>query len=267
MFDNRTLINKVGLAPLQTKWDRLRGQGRNHFALRVNDRLLGYCYIRKNACSSFKRMFLDLSPAQADRRPDERPIDFMRRHHVMHEADFDQCDHLIVVYRDPVERIMSMFRNKFIAVNGAEDIHRNFVALEGREPVNASFRYFVERYLQRDFKRLDRHVQPQSVHLRRAVYTDVIPVKGLYDHMINVVGPELAGQYFKRPVNRTSDVKLVDFPGAADMPIRDIRQEYAVHGHMPDDASLLSLSLRQTLEQRYAVDYAMIADFKGRRSK
>ena len=259
MFDNRTLINRVGMPGLQKRLDDYRGQGRNHFSLRVGDRLIGYCYIRKNACSSFKRMFLDLSPSENERKSGERPIDFMRRHHVMSDRDFEKCDRIVFVYRDPVERIMSMFRNKFIAVKGAEDIQRNFERLEKQSADDVTFRNFVESYLQRDFGKLDRHIQPQSVHLRRAVYSDVIHVEHLYDRMKDVVGSEVADKYFQRPVNRTSDIELRNVTNASDIPIRQIRQIFSEDGYMPDNDSFLPSDLRASLNARYATDYAMIA--------
>ena len=262
MFDNRTLINKVGLSGLQKRLDDYRGQGRQHFAINVGDQRLGYCYIRKNACSSFKRMFLDLAPAKYERRADERPIDFMRRHHLMTESDLAQCDRLVLVYRDPVQRIMSMFRNKFIAVNGAVDIHRNFERLEERRADEITFRYFVERYLQRDFHQVDRHVQPQSVHMRRAVYTDVIPVKKLHEGMTEVLGPEIADRYFQRPVNRTSDIELRHVAGASELPLAHVRQVFEEQGFMPDNESFLPADLKGRLKARYASDYGMIERFR-----
>lgn len=263
MFDNRTPIVKVGLPGLQKRLDDARGLGRNHFALQVGDLMLGYCYIRKNACSSFKKMFLDLSPPENERREKDRPIDFMRRHHRMAEADLAKCDHLIFVYRDPKQRVLSMFRNKFIANVGAEDIHRHYQRLEKRDAEDTNFRDFVESYLHKSFKTLDRHVQPQKMHLRRAVYTDVIPMEHLHAHMTGVLGAELAGKYFQQPVNRTSDIALRPIEDAAERPIKDIRQIFRDQNYMPDDASLLPADLDATLTARYAMDYDIIRQVSG----
>jgi len=266
VLDNRTIATKTGLFGLQRRLDDLRGQGRNHFHVTVQGKRLGYCYIRKNACSSFKKMFLDFSPAENQRIPNERPIDFMRRHHRMTDQDFGRCDHMILIYRDPVRRVMSMFRNKFIAQNGAIDIQRSFEKLEGCSAEQKSFRYFVESYLQRDFKQLDRHVLPQSVHLRPTVYTDVFPVEKLHEGMTQVLGADLADKYFQRPVNSTSDVQLSDLEGAADMPIADIRRIYAQEGYMPTTDSLLTADLKAKLIARYASDYDVIDRVKTNQS-
>lgn len=258
MIDNRTLITKAGLPRIQKKIDDLRGLGRNHFALDVRGKRLGYCYVRKNACSSFKKMFLDLSLHSADYHHDERPIDFMRRHHRMNEKDFAHCDHIIFVYRDPIKRTLSMFRNKFIACTGATDIHANFTKLEGIDPAEVSFRYFVEHYLLRRFSQLDRHVSPQSVHLRRAIYTDVIDVSELHKRMCDILGNDIGDTYFRRPVNQTSHVQDVHLDGAADMSIGELRQLYADNETMPDDASFLVPDLRDKIKARYFADYDVI---------
>jgi hypothetical protein len=258
MIDNRTLITKAGLPRVQKKIDDLRGLGRNHFFLDVGGKRLGYCYVRKNACSSFKKMFLDLSPQRADLRPDERPIDFMRRHHRMSEQDFAGCDHVIFVYRDPIQRTMSMFRNKFIACTGATDIDANFTKLEGIDPAETTFRYFVESYLQRSFANLDRHVLPQSIHLRRTIYTDFIEAPDLHTHMCRILGKGIGDTYFQRPVNQTSHVRHVQLDGAADMPIGDIRRIYADTDTMPEDASFLVSDLRDKVKARYFSDYDVI---------
>lgn len=258
MIDNRTLITKAGFLRIQKKIDDLRGLGRNHFALDVGGKRMGYCYVRKNACSSFKKMFLDKSPHRADHHPDERPIDFMRQHHRMNDKEFADCDHIIFVYRDPIKRTLSMFRNKFIACTGATDIHANFMQLEGFDPAHVSFRYFVEHYMQRRFSQLDRHVLPQSVHLRRAIYTDFIDIPDLYPRMCDILGKDIGDTYFQRPVNQTSHVQHIQLDEAAEMPIGDLRQLFADTGSMPDDASFLEPDLRDKIKARYFADYDVI---------
>ena len=258
-LDNRTWLNRVRLSPVQKRLDDLRGIGRNHFMLRVGDMTLGYCYLRKNACSSFKQMFLDLSPAAEARETDARPIDFMRAHHRMRESDLARCDHMVIVYRDPVQRFMSMFRNKFIATKGATDILDNFTRLEGQPPDSASFRQVVTRYLQHDLARLDRHLQPQAIHLRRTIYTDVVAIDNLHARMTAILGAPIADRYFKRPVNRSSDISLRPVQGAADLPVSALRALYHDEGYSPDDDSFLAEDLRAALRDRYAADYEMIA--------
>lgn len=258
IFDNRTAIDKAGLGRLQRRFDAVRGIGRNHFGLEIGGRMIGYCYIRKNACSSFKKMFLDRSPQRALKRPDQRPIDFIREHHRLTPAALAACDRVVFAYRDPAERTLSMFRNKFIAQTGAADISASYARIAGQPPQDATFRSFTERYLGRRFARLDRHVLPQRLHLQRVCYTDAIPVQDLHAGMCRVIGQELADQYFLRPVNRTSDVPLRPVPDAAGRSVQELREIYARDGYMPDNASLLPAGVADRLRRLYAMDYDII---------
>ncbi|NDW01864.1 sulfotransferase family 2 domain-containing protein [Salipiger sp. PrR002] len=244
---------------LQRRLDVARGIGRNHFGLEIAGRKIGYCYVRKNGCSSFKKMFLECSPHRAELQAEERPIDFMRRHHRLKSADLRGCDHLIFVYRDPVQRTLSMFRNKFIARSGAEDIHQSFERTIGKPVERATFRDFVTGYLSRDFSTLDRHVLPQRTHLQRALYTDVLPVSEIYAGMCRILGPAVAARYFLRPANSTFHVPHREVSAAADRPIRDLVALHDQEGCMPDDASLLPDDLASQLRARYAMDYEIIA--------
>nr|WP_283254962.1 sulfotransferase family 2 domain-containing protein [Marivita sp. GX14005] len=258
MFDNRTAIDRVGLTGLQRRIDGVRGLGRNHFALEIEGRRIGYCYIRKNACSSFKKLFLDHSPHRSRIQQNERPIDFIRRFHRLPVEELFRCDDLIFVYRDPVARVLSMFRNKFIARNGATDILAGFRRITGRDPERASFQSFVEAYLGQDPGYLDRHVQPQRMHLQRVVYTHAIPIDGLHGAMSALLGAPLADRYFLKPVNRTSNATLVHLPGGAVRPVREWQNLFDLRAEMPDDASLLSDALVARLRRIYAMDYAML---------
>lgn len=258
MFDNRTALDRAGLGSLQQRLDALRDIGRNHFGLEIDGRMIGYCYIRKNACSSFKKMFLDCSPHRAQKHPDQRPIDFIRQYHRLAPGALAACDRVVFAYRDPAERTLSMFRNKFIAQTGATDISASYTRMTGQPPQEATFRSFTQAYLGHRFSRLDRHVLPQRMHLQRVRYTDAIPVQDLHAGMCRVIGPELADRYFLRPVNRTSDVPLRPMPDAADRPVRELREIYAREGCMPDNASLLPASVAARLRKRYAMDHEII---------
>ncbi|MCF6430610.1 sulfotransferase family 2 domain-containing protein [Leisingera sp. MMG026] len=258
MFDNRTAMDKAGLGRLQQRFDAVRGIGRNHFGLEIGGRMIGYCYIRKNACSSFKKMFIECSPHRALKRQDQHPIDFIRQYHRLAPGALAACDHLIFAYRDPSERTLSMFRNKFIAQTGASDISASYTRIAGQPPEAATFRSFIEGYLGRRFAQLDRHVLPQRMHLQRVCYTDAIPVQNLHAGMCRVIGPELADQYFLQPVNRTSDVPLQPVSDAADRPVQELREIYAREGCMPDNASLLPVGVAARLRKLYAMDYDII---------
>jgi len=58
-----------------------------------------------------------------------RPIDFMIEHHLMRSSDAAKCDRIVFVYRDPVKRLVSLFKNKFIMKDGHEDLFRRYESM------------------------------------------------------------------------------------------------------------------------------------------
>lgn len=262
-FDNRTFLDRSGFGLGQKMLDRLRRQGDLHFVCKIGDLTLGYCYIRKNACSSFKRMFLDMAPAVFDPRSGERRIDFMIRHHMMRSADAPTCDRIVFVYRDPVERIVSLFKNKFIMRDGHEDLFRSYADVMNEDPDKASFRRFVMDYLRSDFRSLDPHVLPQAWHLKRFRYTDAVPIDALHARMGLILGDMLANQYFAKPVNATASSKAA-LLGAVDFSAKDLARIFSEEHVMPRDVDLLDAALRTRLMTLYAVDVAMIRSIEAR---
>lgn len=257
-YDNRTVLDRSGLGLGQRVLDRVQQHGDLHLVCRVGDVKLGYCYIRKNACSSFKRLFLDMGDQTYDPTLWPRKIDYMITNQMMRSRDAADCDRIVFVYRDPVARTVSLFKNKFIMRDGHEDLFQGYEALAGEPPEETTFRHFVENYLRPDFRALDLHVLPQSWHLKRFHYSDAIPMENLHAHMTDVIGAELADKYFKRPVNATHQHHGTVVPGAADTQARDLARTYAEDGGMPADESFLEDDLIARIRQLYADDIRMI---------
>lgn len=257
-FDNRTALDRSGLRLPQRAVDRAMGWGRNHFVVEVGDVRIAYCYIRKNACTSFKRLFMDHPPKGAKAAAELRPIDFMRRHMLLEERARSDCDAAIFVYRDPVERILSLYRNKFIAREGNSDLFSHFHLLTGMDPGRASLRSFVERYFRKRFIKLDRHVLPQRLHLQRMVYTHPTPIGALHRTMSSILGAGLADEYFRAPENATRMRRTEAVSGAADLPAEALTRRFRASGALPSDDSLLDDDLRRGIERIYRMDVALI---------
>lgn len=202
-----------------------------HFQFRVRGRRIVYCRIRKNGCSSFQAFILGTSPHRTD---PERPsgFRFMRQHHaVATQSAIEGADCRILVYRDPVERIRSLYLNKFVQRKDATDILASYRAVTGRDPGNAGFEDFVLGYVARLGEvRLDPHVWPQSWHVTNALYDQVFPLSELHDRMCGIIGPRRADRFFLHRVNPSKAPPLE--VGAA---------------------------VRQRIEALYAEDFAMIA--------
>ncbi|WCR15567.1 sulfotransferase family 2 domain-containing protein [Paracoccus seriniphilus] len=203
-----------------------------------------YTYIRKNACSAFKRIINDKTGGSGisgmkDFRWDRKSINF---------------DCAIFVYRKPFERFVSAFSNKFIQRSGNRDIFENFAKLTGKDPSTATFRDFVD-YAELPFKDIDAHVWPQKSHLLDIEYTHAINIDKLSEVMSKEF-PSLS-RYFNNKVNKSmyrSD--LVDAKDLTDVPASEI-----------DHYSTVSFeAMRGPIERRYIQDIEMLKEISNNNS-
>lgn len=175
-----------------------------HFRFRLGDQHLAYCRIRKNACSAMQRLIIETSPHR--RKPGESRYAFIRRHHrTPGLASLKATDHRILIVRDPVDRLASLYANKFVERQGNLGLFESYRTVTGRDPRRAGLREFVIEYVSRmGDTPLDPHVWPQSWHLCPVVYDHVIFLRDLAKGMSELISPALAKQYFGDPVNPSS---------------------------------------------------------------
>src|SRR5688500_14430029 len=107
---------------------RLKSPLLGHLAIETTPRV-GYCYIRKNACSVFTRLILDLTPGKG-----EKDIRFLSRHHRLDYDDLAECAHVVFVIRDPFERLVSGFVQQVVnrALGPYPELEESVRALTGR---------------------------------------------------------------------------------------------------------------------------------------
>lgn len=180
----------------------------SHFKFAVNDKRFVYCRIRKNGCSAIQQFIVKTSPHRESDRGGG--FAFLRRHHaVRSKKALISADHRILVFRDPVDRIRSLFVNKFIQRRAFADIFKSFKAVTGMDPETVTFPDFVLNYVSRLGEvPLDPHVWPQHWHLCNIVYDLVFPLCDMSEKMAEIVGPELAKQYFQEKVNPSPEIEL-----------------------------------------------------------
>ena len=248
-FDNRNTLKGLRL--------RLTGRGGYpHYRFQVGGRRFLYCYVRKNACSAFKELILHCHGAQVP--PDVRPIDVMDD---VARADGAALrtgnDHVVMVYRDPVERIVSLYLNKMVQRVGAEDLLANYRQVTGTDPDGASFDDFVTGYLRPQFGDLDLHAVPQRWHMLPIVYTDVISIRHLDRAMNGLIGPDLARRYFGRPVNQTRAETHVEDPDAWDKPAGRLHDVWRKTGVLPRPGGFRTPPIESRLRSLYAADYEL----------
>ena len=246
----------------QRRWaalDRFRPSGRrlrSHFLFEVNGSTVAYCYIRKNACSAFKRMILDQAGYTGQWNG---AISYLTSNFAAPSVQAVRAARWrVFVYRDPFERMASLFRNKMIMQEGAGDFLNDFKRVTGFDPGDATFEQFVHFYLARGPH--DPHALSQAAHLLPVSYNICSTMDSLRDDMTQVVGDELAARYFVRPVNQSS-ASLFEEP-SFEVPVRVLRQRYAETGELPGSAALDSTEVRSAVLRLYRVDYSLASRYE-----
>ncbi|NJN74614.1 MAG: sulfotransferase family protein, partial [Limnothrix sp. RL_2_0] len=129
-FNNSNSISAISRRILK----RQQSIGSLHFKFYFEAKKIAYCYIRKNASSAFKNLILGLE------HPDiklngEHKLNYLIKHHKCVDIqDIQSADHRIFVYRDPVKRVVSLFKNKFICKEGRAGILDNYESLTSEDP-------------------------------------------------------------------------------------------------------------------------------------
>ena len=227
---------------------------KNHFKIEIGGNIISYCYIRKNACSAFKNFFSACSRFQ--NIPGEGTLQFMMRCHRATLEDVRHSDYIICVLRDPVARAISLFQNKFIQQCGNVDIFKNYELITGHDPVQASFREFVEIYLSKPLDSLDPHAHTQASHLMPVKYNAAIIIEELEKEMSNIVGEDISRSFFSKRRNATQIEGNSIFSSDEDLsciPAETIRQRGTPRG-----GQLCTPDLAATLREIYAEDCTII---------
>jgi hypothetical protein len=138
------------------------------FALRhlyVYPRLkIAYTYIPKNACTSFKRTFGHAQGWLADDAPNDHGMRL--DHWLTGIAVYPRSEERIVVIRDPFDRILSGYLNRFLMRDDAVSQHAMSTGLAdrvrpGATPLDVRFSDFVEYLACTPDHRLNEHWRPQ----------------------------------------------------------------------------------------------------------
>ena len=230
-----------------------------HFALDTTRGRLVYSYIRKNASSAFK-VYLSRHPGpwvalrrRLVRRNPHRLADIAHLR-VDRDGDLNGFDGGLFVYRDPLERMVSLYINKFVHSLAAGGAKASYRRITGKAPEEASFRDFLD-YLEAPFAELDVHCYPQKAHLLDIPYRHCLPLKQLEGGMAPLIGAGEAATFFGAPKNpsdrggREAEGFLGDIP-AGELRVRRLKLK---------PANLLDRDARAALERRFAQDVEMVA--------
>jgi hypothetical protein len=235
---------------------------RSAFALRhlyVYPRLgIAYTYIPKNACTSFKRT---LGRAQGSLAPDAASAHEMTfRHWSSGLARYFGTDERIVVVRDPFDRVLSGYLNRFLMHEDAAADHAMRTGLAetlgpGSVPGDVTFADFVEYLSRTPSRSLNEHWRPQSDFLVGS-YTRIIR----FEHLREDTG-FLADRGLSLDEARghsTSTMRQDLGPGWADRKARRLRRLRRHKGVLPTRENMYDERLHALVAERYAEDVELV---------
>lgn len=223
-----------------------------------------YTYIRKNASTSFKKLFKKMHPGLC---PGETPsLGCMAQHAAVRDMSYEEIDQAfankIFIYRDPVDRVFSVYKNKLIQQDGAEDLLRKLHTTIHREPGLLTFEDFVLEYvslLETDrWEEVDGHLYPQAWHLLPITYNKVISIDNLYTEMQALLPAELCNEVFQTPTNSTTKGSVLLENCDSDCPAVYFQKKYNENRALPSLEQVLTPTIKAKLRKIYAEDYQIV---------
>lgn len=183
------------------------GRGRRHLSFRLGGMRILYAYIRKNGSSTFRAVMND--------DPDVPGPTFAKAGY------FAQYDARIFVWRDPEERLLSLYRDQILDGHRADDLVARYWQVMGEPPST------FERFARFATTNADPHVVPQRHHLRPIRYTHAIELRVLHRTMVDIVGP-VAAEAFRVPRNVSNRQPVPVTPYARALIHRHYACDYAM---------------------------------------
>lgn len=238
-----------------------------HFRIEIGGETLAFCYIRKNASSAFKALFLALSPAGRRAARYASPMAFLRARHRAGPEGVAAAQRSLLVVRDPLDRLVSTYRNKFVQRRGHAGIFANYARVTGEDPEEATLADVVLRQAAAPCEELDPHLSPQVDHLLPLAYTDAVTLDRLPGLMSEILGGETANRFFRAPVNATRDFAGARLAEPWRRPSRELHDLFVRTGEMPAAADLVTPEIAAAAAALYRADVALVASVAARKTQ
>lgn len=231
---------------------------RSAFALRhlyVYPRLgIAYTYIPKNACTSFKRSFGKAQGWLTGDSPSAHEMTAARWGRGL--ASYPRADERIVVVRDPFDRLLSGYLNRFLMRHDAVAAHawRNGLA-EGLAPdatrFDVTFADFVEYLSRTPSRKLNEHWRPQSDFLIGS-YTRIVRFEHIAEDTAFLAE---RGVVLEQARGHATSANRRDLgPGWGHRRARRLRRLRRRRGFLPSRDSMYDDHLYALVADRYAAD-------------
>jgi hypothetical protein len=234
-----------------------------HFIIKINGVEYVYVYIRKNACSAWKKVFFAESEHQSEVNKSLGPLEFMNRFHRASTIDkVLAVEKRIVILRDPIVRVHSAFINQIVMrMDRQYSLHESIEEFIGKPIGRLTFADFVNNYLVKiDIDEIDGHFQPQSCTLLDIEYSHVWDLSNLYRNSIELFGAKFADRHFAKKVNSTARL-MKSSESAWNAKIREISKVFINKNMVPDISSLITPEIAERLRIFYKQDYQLLNEY------
>ncbi len=233
-----------------------------HFTTKIFGKTVAYSQISENACTSVQKFIANTSIKKNLRTNFPNDLEFLCAHHCCKDIEkIKKSDIKFFIYRDPIERLISIYKNKFITANRPQHLTETYLSVTGKDPRKASFEDFVSRYIWRHQQHIDPECIPQHLHLHPIIYSHAIELSGLRDAMSSIFCDNLANEYFSTRHTSTNAVRYVGL--YAGTPACYLRDNFFREGALPSDDSLKNDKTVSILRKIYRADFEMIEKIKS----
>lgn len=246
--------------PVESTAERFRAitgpRQKTHFRIDFGKRGVGYTYIRKNACSLFKKLILATSSsARSDPYRDNHPMKFMGEYHRIAEHSLAKLEQHVAVLRDPIERVVSGYLSRFVMLlNGRSILVDNVENALSRPADEVSFEIFVQEYLARQDGDVDVHLVPQYAYLAPITYSHVLSLETLYEDAVIAFGDRRADRFFAQRVNSTEKFRADNGFDASQQTAKELMERHRQTKKFPSKDNFLTPDLEEQLRKLYRYD-------------
>lgn len=226
-----------------------------------------YCYVAKNACSTFKFHFQRKKLSAANVAMSD--TDIRRQNHALASKhaisripdDLFKDHYVYFIARHPAARICSAFLDKFVQNDTLPPFVRQFMVKGGNGDNLAKWTFadFVHCIARANVESLNEHWMPQYLHLIEGVDYDFIPIESCAAHpRLRSLYGDLTGRigrhslrYFDtdKPMHRT--------------PASELRQIFKEQGRVPTWRSFIQPELEDDLKSVFGPDYDLYEQSKA----
>lgn len=226
----------------------------SHFVFPIEGVQFGYLYLRKNGCSTFRNL-MEMSA---------RENDLGSSHSVFKMPSlsaFSSSRYRLAILRDPVERIVSCWNNKFIQQYGHKDMMQNFSQLCSIPEENITFVEYVTNYVRlAGSTKMDVHLLPQSMYMFPLnLYTNIYFLSELNSEIRKIIPVKVFAKVFGQLRNNTS--QFLASPTTSDiasMPVAVLRKKFEKTNTIPNFRDIIDENMLEIIQDVYSEDYKLI---------